>query len=94
MISDKKLEKIEKILGEEKLAELNGLAEIELKSKIVAAEIAMKEATEELESNPIFIELKENLKALSSGLKEVKKHQNAQIAYILHLIEERGVSHE
>lgn len=90
MITDKKLEKIEKALGTETIQELNNLSVEELKTKIVSANSAIKQALDELEANPNYQELKESLKALSAGLKDVKKRQNSIIQYSLHLTEEKG----
>ena len=90
MLSDKKLAKIEKILGKERLGELEALSVDDLKNKVVAAESAIKLAITELESNPKFQELKESLKALSEGMKEVKKHQKAVIDYSISLLEDKG----
>jgi hypothetical protein len=87
MISPKKLEQIEKLLGKEFALELQGLAPEAIKEKVVQAEQAMKEASEELEANPKYQELKESLKALSEGKKEVNKRQKAIIAYALHLLD-------
>lgn len=90
MISDKKLQKIEKILGEDSLVLLEGMSSELLKNQIVTAEKAIKDTLSELEANPKYHEIKESLKALTEGLKEVKKRQNATIQYILHLLEEKG----
>lgn len=90
MISDKKLEKIEKILGKEYIQELAPAPDDALKALIINAEYAIKQSIEELEANPKYQELKESLKALSEGLKDIKKRQNAIIQYALHLIEFKG----
>lgn len=88
MINDKKLEKIVKALGPDTVQELNALYQDKLPGVIVAAESSIKQATEELEANPKYQEIKESLKALSQGLREVKKRQNAIIQYALHRLEE------
>ena len=90
MLSDKKLNKIEKALGKDKMAELEGLSAEELKSAIVAAESSVKQATDELERNQEFQALKESIKAMSEGLREVKKRQSNITQYSLHLLEEKG----
>lgn len=90
MLSDKKLVKIEKVLGKEIMGELEALAVENLKNRIVSAEQAMHAASSELEANPKFQELKESLKALSEGLSEVKRHQKAIIQYSLSLLEDKG----
>lgn len=88
MLSDKKLAKIEKILGKDKIVEIE---QGDLQSIITNASASIKQAQDELAANPQYQELKESLKALSAGLKEIKQRQNAIIEYALHTIEERGV---
>ena len=90
MLSDKKISKIEKVLGTEKIQVLNASHSDELEGFIVKSNSSIKQAEEELEANPKFQELKESLKVLSSGLREVKQFQNSVIQFALHLLEERG----
>ncbi len=90
MLSDKKLSKIEKDLGKDFLEGLAAGQVDELRIVISNSAGAMKHAREELEANPKYMELKESLKALSSGMGEVNKRQNAIIQYCLHLLEEKG----
>lgn len=89
MLSDKKLMKIVKILGEDRVEQIAVLEENALRLHITNNAGAIKQAVEELEANPKYQEIKENLKALSEGMKEVKKHSNAVIQYALHLLEEK-----
>lgn len=88
MLNDKKLQRIQKILGET-IQELDAAATESLKTSIVTADASIKQASDELEANPKFQEIKANLKAIGEGLREVKKRQNAIIQYSLHLLEER-----
>lgn len=88
-MTDKKLEKIENTLGQDTVTELAAKSVEDLKTTIVSASQAIKQAQEELEANPAYQELKESLKALSAGLKDIKKRQNAIIQYSLHLTEEK-----
>lgn len=90
MISSKKLEKIEKALGREFLSDLSALSEVALKNRIAESAGSIKHAQEELEANLKYQELKEGVKAISEGLKEVRKRQNNVITYCLNLLEERG----
>lgn len=90
MLSDKKLERIEKVLGKEKMASLEGGQPDELQITISKSAGAIKEALDHLEANPKYQELKESLKAVSESLREIKKFQNAVIQYSLHLLEEKG----
>lgn len=91
MLSEKKLARIEKALGKDTLAELEALAEGGLRSKVVEAEASVKVASDELEANDKYQSLKESLKAISSGLSDVKKRQRNIVQYSLHLLEEKGV---
>lgn len=90
MLSDKKLARIEKTLGQDSIALLSALDVSHLKDTIANAEGSIKQAQDELEANTVYQELKEHLKALSGGLSEVKKRQQAIIQYSLHMLEEKG----
>lgn len=90
MLSDKKLTKITKELGLEFLGELDGLDDVELKSRITQAEMAVKQAKDELDANPEFQALLEGKKDMEAGMKEVKKRQGCITQYCLHLIQEKG----
>lgn len=90
MLNDKKLAKIEKVLGKETMAHLESCPVDVLKDTVCTAEHAINEAIRELESNPKYQEIKESLKALSEGMREVKKRQNAIIQYSLSLLEDKG----
>ena len=90
MLTEKKLAKIEKALGKEGMADIESQAVDVLKNTVVAAEHAIMEAQRELEANPAYVELKESLKALSEGLRDVKKRQRAIIEYALSILEEKG----
>ena len=89
MMSDKKLDKILKILGHDVTDELASRPPEGLEAGIAASAGAIKEAEEALEANPKYQELKASLKACSAGLREVRQFQNAKIQYALHLLEER-----
>ncbi len=90
MLSDKKLARIERLLGKDAIALLETASPEDLESLIYASCAAIKEATDQLEANPKYQELKESIKACSAGLREVKALQNAKIQYALHLSEEKG----
>ena len=92
MLNDKKLQRIEKELGREKLAELEALKMGELEKAIAHADMAVKQAMDQLEANPKYQEIKESLTAIRAGVTELRKRQGAVVAYALHLIEEKGQS--
>ena len=87
------LQKIAKNIGpdaEEILKELEAADTEGLNKRIAQSSQSIKEAKEELESNPNYVKVCEDKKALSGGLKDVKKRQNAIIAVCLNLRQERG----
>lgn len=88
MLISKKYEKIVKILGMDKVNELQLLSVEEQKEQVVNAEQAIKQAQDELEAMPKYQELKENLKDLSEGLKEVRKRQKAISQLCLSMLED------
>lgn len=90
MLSEKKLDKLHKALGQSTIDELNAQPAEILKNTIVASEYAMKAAKDELESNPRYEAIKEQLADLSAGMKEVNKRQRAIIQYALHCLDEKG----
>ena len=90
MLSDKKLARIEKILDVDTREDLSSRSAEDLGKAIVAADAAIKQVSDELEANPKYQELRESIKALSEGLRDVKKRQNAIVQYSLHLLEEKG----
>lgn len=81
-----KLDKIIKKLDKDTVAALDNYVPNELYLKIAAAEQIMLTAQEELDSNPKYEELRENLKALTSGKREINSRQRAIIGYCLHLL--------
>lgn len=89
-MNDKEFEKLEKALGKETMSELEALDNSSLEQRVVAANQAMKQVAEELQANPKFQELKESLKALSAGKRDVNKRQNAVIKYCLQLLTDKG----
>jgi hypothetical protein len=84
------LDKIEKVLGTDTVKELEALSSADLETRIVSANQAMQQAEDELEANPKYEELKENLKALSAAKRDVNKRQKSIIKLCLHYIESRG----
>lgn len=86
-MTDKKLDKLHKTLGNDTVKELETLSVELLKEKIVQAESAVKQAEDELDNNSGYQELKESKKAMEQGMKDVRKRQKAITALALHLIE-------
>jgi hypothetical protein len=85
-----KLEKIVKLLGKDIVSEMDG-ADIETLNKIIVeAETSMKTAQDELDKNEQYQELKEKVKAMGAGKREVFARQKAKIAYALEMISSKG----
>lgn len=85
-----KIEKALKNLDQETVNELGALDAEGLKQKIVQSSQSVDQAEKELEANPDYINLKESLKAVTAGLKEVKKRQNSIITVCLANLEDKG----
>lgn len=88
-LSDKKLEKLHKILGT-RTADLDAMSSEELKNQVLGCEQELKKVTDELEANEEYVAAKEVIKDLRSGLAPVKKEMRAVIEYSLHNLEEKG----
>lgn len=84
------LNKAMKNLDGETIKELEALSAEELKQRIVQANQSMDQAERELEENPEYQNLKESLKAVTAGLKELRKRQNSVITVALHSLEAAG----
>lgn len=82
-------DKMAKKLGMTTVEELGLLEDKDLKQRIVAAEQAMQQAKVELDNNEKYQEMRENLKALSAGKKEVNSRQKAVIEFCLYLLEDK-----
>lgn len=81
-----KLDKILTIIGNDTAEELGAMDKDSLKSRVVAAEEAMRDVQIELDNNTAYQEMLLNKKAMEAGKNEVNKRQKAIIAYILHLL--------
>jgi len=85
-----KLTKEEKLLGVDTCREMESLDVAALGELIVQASSSVKQAKDELEGNEKYQEVKRSLKALNGGFYDLKKRQNAKIAYALKLRETNG----
>lgn len=90
MLSDKKYARIKQKLGEDKLVELEALSVEQLESAVTSAEMAIKQADDQLEASPAYRELKLSVAAVMQAKGDVNRRQRAIAAYALHLIEEKG----
>lgn len=82
--------KIEKLLGEDTIGELNSMSEVELKDRITTAAQSMRTAKKELKENDKYKSASEILKDLRGGLRDVNKRQDAIIEYSLLLLSSKG----
>lgn len=89
MLNNKKLEKILKIVGPEMINSIDASTIGAVKEKIVTLELQIKAAQEELEESSSYQRLKEDMKAISAGMKEVKAKYSAIVQYCLHVLEQK-----
>jgi hypothetical protein len=85
-----KLERAMKNLDVETVKEIEALDSAALKKRVVEANQAMKQVADELEANEEYQELKESVKAMEAGKKEVNKRQNSIITVCLNVLESKG----
>lgn len=90
-LSDKKLEKLHKVLGN-RTVDLDAMSVEDLKTQVLGCEQELKRVTDELEANKEYVAAKEVIKDLRSGLSPVKKEMRAVIEYCLHNLEEKGLA--
>lgn len=89
------LQKIAKKIGddgEDVLRELEAADTEELNKRIAQSSQAIHDTVAELNKNTEYAAAKNDVKLLSSGLREVKKRQNAIIKICLQLRSDRGVA--
>lgn len=89
------MEKLAKAIGTdgEELLSLLEATDVEgLNKRIAQANQAISDTKAELEENEAYREAKDTTKLLSSGLKEVRKRQNAIIKVCLQLRKDKGAA--
>lgn len=82
----KKVTKAFETLGTDTIKEMEAMGPEDLKKRIVEANEAMRGAADELERNPNYDKLREDLKALTQGKRELDKRQKAIILVALSLL--------
>lgn len=82
----KKLDKAFDTLGSDTVKEMEAMSQDDLKKRIVGANEAMRDAADQLEANPDYNRLREDLKALSQGKRDLDRRQKAIILVALSLI--------
>ncbi len=63
----------------------------DLRKKMVEFERSQSDTAKDMKNDPKIIDMKENLKALSEGYRDVIKADKASIQYILYILDTRGV---
>jgi ribosomal protein L15 len=76
--------------GEEVVAELEAADVEALNKRIAQANQAISDTKAELEENDAYVQARDAVKLLGSGLAEVKKRQNAIIAVAIAFRKEKG----
>lgn len=87
-MQDAKVQRLVKALGRSTVEEMDALDKEALRTTIISAESAMKQAKEELDDNPRYQSMKEAISDLAAGMKDVNKRQRAIIQYALLKLEE------
>ena len=87
-MNEKQLAKIKKALGKDTVEEMDQMTEGELKKVVIEAEQSMKKAKTEMDENDNYQKAKNDKNLFETGLREVRKRQNARISYALVRIEE------
>jgi hypothetical protein len=89
------MQKLSKKIGEDGddvLKELEAMDVPSLNKRIAQANQAISDTKAELDENEEYTKAKETAKLLSSGLREVKKRQNAIIAVAVQMRKEKGAT--
>ena len=89
------MEELAKAIGDdglEVLKELEGFDVEALNQRIAQANHAISETESELKENPEYCQAKDDVKLLSSGLREVKKRQRSVIKVCLRLRKDKGAA--
>jgi uncharacterized small protein (DUF1192 family) len=76
--------------GEDVLALLESMSVADLNKRIAQANAAISDTKAELDRNTEYTAAKNDVKLLSSGLREVRKRQNAIIAVSVQLRKDKG----
>lgn len=76
--------------GEDVLKELEAMDVADLNKRIAQSNQAISDTKAELDENDDYVHAKADVKLLSSGLREVKKRQNAIIAVAVKLRKDKG----
>lgn len=84
--------KLIKILGQDRVNEISGKSPEQLKEMIVVASRQKEEAKRELGENANYKVLKQQLKDVSSGLRDLNKELNAVIKIAVQLLDDKGAA--
>ncbi len=87
-----KIDKAYKTLNEDTVKELEASDAETLMNRITLASEAMRQVEDELEANEKYQRLREDLKAITEGKREVFKRQRAIICICLKFLKDKGVT--
>ena len=73
-------------------AAAQGMSTEDLRKKLVEVERSLANTQKDMKNDPKLNGLKEDIKAFSEGYKELIGQNRASIAYILHILDSRGVA--
>jgi hypothetical protein len=97
--SQYKVYKVQQALGSDTVDEMNAMGPEALDKVILESVKSVEQAAEEMEANEKYQEAKRAAKIAAQpkkdfedGLKDLKKRQNARIAYARHLLASQGKS--
>lgn len=85
-----KLQTALKNLDTDTVKEIEAMDPATLKKRVVEANQAMQQVANELEENEQYQQLKESLKAVTLGKKEVDKRQKSVITVCLAMLSDKG----
>lgn len=90
MNREKVLKKVSKVLSTEDRNSMTQRSVEELKNMIYEANRSTAEARAELQANTAYRQIIEDKKDMESGMKDLKKLNDAKIEYALLLLSDRG----
>lgn len=87
---DVKLKKLEQNLPESFVDSVKSIQNSDAEKQIVELSKEFEDITEQMKADAKLNDLKEDVKALSAGYKDLKKQAKSKIQYLLLLLESRG----
>ena len=82
----------EKVLSETYVSENLSLSEDEAKNKLIEAQFALKQISQEKEDHTELNAAKEIVKDLNAGYSAATKHERAKVEFLLEVIEKKRMA--